>query len=372
MAILPTDDRVMMDQKYLPILELTRGKAQADGSAPKNDIVESVHFGAAAVVDAEGKLIAWYGDPHTVTYLRSSAKPIQAIPFFEWGGKDRYQLSLQEVALICASHSGTDEHLHTIQAVQEKIGVVESDLLCGTHPVFDSTTAEAMRSRNEKPTPNRHNCSGKHTGMLALARMENLAIENYLDMQHPIQKIILATVAEMCHIPAEQIALGTDGCSAPVFGIPLYNAALGFARLCDPKNGQVAPDKRAEACRLISKAMTSHPDMVAGPGRFDTLLMQAYQGRVVSKAGAEAFQGLGIMPGVLHPGSPGIGIAYKISDGDNTGRARCAVGLEILRQLGLLSTIDMEPLADFGPVFPIYNWRKLRVGQARPCFILQS
>lgn len=361
-----------MEHLYLPMLELTRGVAQPDGSYPKVETVESIHFGAAAVVDAKGNLIASFGDPQTVTFLRSSAKPFQAMPFFERGGQAHFQLSLREVALLCSSHSGTDEHFHTVQAIQEKAGIAESDLLCGSHPVFDPATAKALRSRNEQPTANRHNCSGKHTGMLAFARMENLPTETYLDLQHPIQKIILATFAEMVRLPAETIALGTDGCSAPVFGIPLYNAALGFARLCDPQNGQVSPARRLEACQLITTAMTSNPDMVGGPGRFDTLLMQAFQGKVLSKAGAEAFQALGIMPGVLSPDSPGVGIAFKISDGDSSGRARRAVGLEILRQLGLLSAIDMEPLAEFGPEFPIFNWAKLKVGRARPCFTLQS
>ncbi len=362
----------MTNPQYLPMLELTRGEAQADGSYPKIDTVESIHFGAAAVVDAGGNLLAWYGDPQTVTYLRSSAKPFQAMPFFERGGQEYYHLTLREVALVCASHSGTDEHVRTVQAIQGKTGVSESDLLCGTHPVFDEATAQALRSRNELPTPNRHNCSGKHTGMLAYARMEKLAIENYIDPQHPIQQTIRTTFAEMCNLPVEKVAVGTDGCSAPNFGAPLYHAALGFARLCDPQNGRVSPSRRVDACRTIGAAMTSNPDMIGGPGRFDTLLMQAFQGKVVAKAGAEAFQALGLMPGVLRPGSPGIGIAFKISDGDSTGRARRAVGLEILRQLGVLSAIDMESLAAFGPVFPIFNWRKLRVGQARPCFTLQS
>jgi L-asparaginase II len=361
-----------MEQHYLPMLELTRGKAQPDGSYPKIDTVESVHFGAAAVVDAGGNLLAWYGDPQTVTYLRSSAKPFQAMPFFERGGQTHYQLSLREVALVCASHSGTDEHVRVVKSIQGKAGVSESDLLCGTHPVYDEATAETLRNLGEKPTPNRHNCSGKHTGMLAYARMEKLPIENYIDPEHPIQQTILATFAEMCNLPREKVAVGTDGCSAPNFGVPLYNAALGFARLCDPQVGQVLPPKRVEACQLITAAMTSNPDMIGGPGRFDTLLMQAFQGKVLAKAGAEAFQAMGLMPGVLRPGSPGIGIAFKISDGDSTGRARKAIGMEILRQLGLFSASEMETLAEFGPEFPIFNWRKLKVGRARPCFTLQS
>ena len=137
----------------------------------RGDIVESVHFGAIAAVDSTGKLVAWYGDPDLLTFTRSSAKPLQALPFLESGGMSYFDLTLQEVALLCASHSGTDEHMAVIQSIQAKTGVRESDLMCGVHTVYDRKTAEAMRERGETPTPNRHNCSGKHTGMLAFARL---------------------------------------------------------------------------------------------------------------------------------------------------------------------------------------------------------
>src|SRR4030066_318536 len=145
---------------YQPIFQLSRG-----------DIVESVHFGASAVVESSGRLAAWYGNPGLVTFTRSSAKPFQALPFLEKGGMHIYGLTLQEVALICASHSGTDEHLAVVKSIQAKTGVYESDLLCGVHAPYDRTTAEALKVRGEAYTPNRHNCSGKHTGMLAYSHM---------------------------------------------------------------------------------------------------------------------------------------------------------------------------------------------------------
>ncbi len=343
-----------MSQSYLPLVELTRGET-----------VESIHFGAFAVVDSRGQILASHGDPQTAAFLRSSAKPFQALPFIQQGGQAAWDLSPREISVICASHSGTDAHAAVIAGIQSKIHVTESDLRCGVHEPGDKATAIALIRRGEQPTPLRHNCSGKHTGMLAFARMKALPIEDYLDPQHPIQKEILAAFSEMCQVEPARVALGTDGCSAPNFAVPLWNAALGFARLADP--GQLAP-ARAVACQTITQAMTRHPDMVAGPGKFDTRLMTAAGGKIVCKGGAEGYQAIGIFPGVLAPGAPGVGIAIKISDGDLNGRARNLVTLEILRRLGALDPSELEALADLGPRYPLYNWRKLLVGEARPVF----
>jgi L-asparaginase II len=352
---------------YLPIFELTRG-----------DTVESIHHGAIAVVDVHGNLIAWFADPDAVTYLRSSAKPFQSLPFIEHGGHAMYNLTPREIALLCASHSGTDDHLAVIQSIQLKTGVTEADLLCGVHNPYHEPTMEAMRARKELPTPNRHNCSGKHTGMVALANLldqsagdqvENLA---YIDPDHTIQREILRTFAEMCSLPTGQVEVGVDGCSAPNFAVPLRNAALAYARICDPETGGVLPPERAAACHTITSAMIFNPDMVAGPGRFDTLLMEVCRGRILAKAGAEGFQGMGIMPGALGTGSPAVGIAIKIGDGDARNKIRPAVATQVLSQLGALSRSELDMLAEFGPAIPVLNWRKILVGQGRPRFQLQT
>jgi L-asparaginase II len=355
----------MTHSQYQPLFELTRGK-----------IVESIHFGAIAVVDATGNLVASYGDPQTITFLRSSAKPFQGLPLIEHGGRAFFDLTPREIALICASHSGTDEHVAVVKSIQAKAGLTEAELLCGVHYPHHEPTAQALRERNEQPTPNRHNCSGKHTGMLAFARMIDQTSRQptesltYIDPMHPVQLEILRTFAEMCLIPVDQVNVGIDGCSAPNFAVPLYNAALGYARLCDPLTGNVTPEDRASACQTITAAMIFNPDMVAGPARFDTRLMEAGQGRFVVKGGAEGYQSVGLMPGTLTPDSPGVGIAIKISDGDLSSRARSAVALEVLRQLGTISEAELGLLDEFGPITPVYNWRKLVVGQARPCFQL--
>ncbi len=349
----------------------------------RGDIVESLHFGAIAVMESTGRMAAWYADPELVTFTRSSAKPFQALPFLENGGMSFFGLTLQEVALLCASHSGTDEHVAVVRSIQLKTGVSEADLMCGVHTVYDRKTAEAMRARGEVPTPIRHNCSGKHTGMLAYARMLGTTTGAdgvpYLDPAHPVQRKILNTLAEMADLKPEDIHVGIDGCSAPNFALPLRSTALAFARLCQP-DGLV--EKRAETCHLISKAMLTYPDMIGGPDNFDTTLMQAAQGRVICKGGAEGFQAFGIMPGAIKPGSPALGVALKVSDGDlkghnypagdPRGHVRPAVTLEILRQLGVFEAQDLENVTEFGPEFPVENWRKLKVGLASPCFKLEK
>jgi L-asparaginase II len=351
---------------YVPLYAVGRGK-----------IVESIHNGAIAVVEAGGKLVAWVGDPYAVTFLRSSAKPFQALPFLERGGQAAFNLTPREIALACASHTGTDEHVAVARAMQMKTGTSEADLLCGVHIPYDDATADALRERGETPTPNRNNCSGKHTAMLAFARLvhpdspDSIDALPYIDFLHPIQQEILHIFAEICNIPVEKVELGIDGCSAPNFAVPLYNAAWAYARLCDPVAGQVFGRERADACRVITSAMMFNPDMVGGPGRFDTRLMEVARGRLLAKGGAEGFQAIGVMPGVLYPDSPALGIAIKISDGDQKSRARPAVTLEALRQLGALPQSELDMLAEFGPVSKVENLRRLVVGECRPVFQLE-
>jgi L-asparaginase II len=347
---------MMADANYSPVVELTRG-----------NVVESLHYGAAAVVDTQGQLLASWGDPTTVTFLRSAAKPFQALPFIEQEGDLKLGLTSAEVALICASHAGTDQHVAAVKALQAKIGVSENDLMCGSHPPLDAQTCLALIKKGEEPTPIRHMCSGKHTGMLAHAILRGLATQNYIQIEHPVQQSILAAFAEMCGLPLEQVEIGIDGCSAPNFAVPLRSAALAFARLADPSD--LAP-ARAAACQRITGAMIANPVMVAGTGFFDTRLMQTVPGRIMTKSGAEGYQGVCLLPGALGPGTPALGIAAKIADGDEGGRAKTCLVLELLRQLGAISARELASLAEFGPR-PIYNWRKIPVGEERPCFELK-
>ena len=331
--------------QYLPAVELTRG-----------GIVESLHYGAVAVADPQGRLVASYGDPQAVTFLRSSAKPFQALPLIESGAAERFGFTPPEIALACASHTGQDMHADAIAAIHAKVGVTEDDLLCGQHPV-----------EGHAPRPFRHNCSGKHTGMLAFARHRGLPTADYVSPQHGIQQTILQTFSEMCGVDAAAVVVGIDGCSAPNFAIPLVNAATGFARLADPSQ---FPEPRATALKTIFAAMTAHPEMVSGPGEFDAVLMRLKPGLVVAKGGAEGYQTLALAPGAVSPGSPALGVALKAADGSS--RATKVMALETLCQLGFLAEADLAVLAErgFGALVPLKNWRGLPTGEMRACFKL--
>jgi len=340
---------------YVPLVELTRGP-----------IVESIHYGALVVCDAAGKVVFSRGDPSTVAFLRSSAKPFQALPFVERGGVDYFDLTQEELAVMSASHHGTDEHVRVVSSLQHKIGVSVEDLMCGMHTPADTATANRMLLNHEENSQLRHNCSGKHSGMLAYARLRGYSTEDYINPSHPVQRSILQTFSEVTGVPENEILLGTDGCSAPVFAIPLEKAARAFALLADPSS---LPEPRQSALRKIFSAMTSFPNMVAGPTGFDTALMTAGRGKILAKGGAEGYQALALLPGACGEGSPAYGITFKIADGDQSKpeRARPVAAIELLRRLGALDEEQVKALATFA-ARPLYNWRHIEIGEIRPAF----
>jgi len=347
----------------LPLLELMRGT-----------VIEATHLGSIAVVTADGTLLHSYGDPHTVAFLRSSAKPFQVLPFVEAGGVEHYNYTQRELSLSCASHETSQMHLDAVQALQHKVGIEERYLQCGPHLPGDAKKLREVIQQNILPTANFNNCSGKHTSMLAFAKMRGLPLENYLAFDHPIQQDILKTLSEMCNIDAKEIQLGIDGCSAPNFAMPLFHAALGMARMCDTRD---LSEARAMACKKISTAMTTHPEMVSNVGEFDTELMKIAESKIVTKRGAEGFQIIGIMPGVIH--ERGVGVAIKVTDGDKHSmdndlaehtRVRPPVALEILRQLGALNETQVKALSAFGPEKELKNYAGLVTGKMYPVFKL--
>ncbi len=347
----------MQFMSHVPLVEVTRG-----------DIVESIHYGAFCVADRNGQLLAHAGNPEYVTYPRSSLKPFQALPLAEQGGAKHFGLTGEEIGILCGSHAGTALHTSVLEGMHRKIGTHQGDLSCGVHWPYDKNTREAMMLAGQLPTAFHHNCSGKHTGMLALAKRLGAPVKDYLNLQHPVQVAIRETIAEMMGLESTMMPVGIDGCSAPVYGIPMDKMAQAVAVMADPTG--LAPERR-EACKIITSAMTINPVMVAGPGQFDTDLMSVAKGKLFSKGGAEGYLIIGVLPGAISQGSPGIGIAIKISDGDARGRARASVGLTILKALGVLDSNDLERLEDYGNL-PVRNWRKLEVGEVRSVFSLPA
>ncbi len=323
--------------------------------------LESEHRGAIAVVDASGKLIAHLGDINLVSYLRSSAKPFQALPLIESGGADRLGFTDAELAVMAGSHAGEPRHVAAVQSILNKIGLGEEALQCGIHAPFNAESAKALRDDELEPSALYNNCSGKHAGMLAQAVDGRLSTHDYLDPHHPVQVTIRRRLAELGGLSVDDIIVGVDGCSAPCFAMPLRASALAFARLADVSN------QRHEAgLARVARVMMAHPGMVSGEGRLDTDLMRAVPGRVVSKGGAEGYHGMG----VIQSDGSAWGIAIKIADGDGR-RGGNPVVIETLRQLGALDEAALAKLQSYH-TWKVTNLRGLEVGEVRANFSLVS
>lgn len=337
-----------------PVVEVTRG-----------GITESRHRGHIVAVDPDGRIAAYLGAPETVTYLRSSAKPHQAIPLVASGAADGFGFTEKEIALACASHSGEPIHTEVVASMLQKIGLGPEALKCGTHEPFSPEVARRLRETGEAPNVLQNNCSGKHAGMLALALHLGAPIETYDEPSNPVQLEIGKTVATFSGIAIEDIAVGTDGCGVPVFGITVKAMALMYARMVSPP--AEFDEQTRKACVRIVSAMTGYPELIGGTSeRLDTEIMRAAEGRLVSKVGAEGVYTVGILPCKDWP--RGLGLAVKIEDGDDH-RARPTVVIESLRQLGILADESLEAVSRYA-FFPVRNRRGDVVGEVTPEFRL--
>jgi L-asparaginase II len=337
-----------------PLVEVTRG-----------GITESRHRGHIVAVDPEGNIVAHLGAPETVTYLRSSAKPHQAIPLIASGAADKFGFNEQEIALACASHSGEPIHTEVAASMLQKIGLSAEALKCGTHEPFSQEVSLRLRETGVAPNALQNNCSGKHAGMLALAVHLGAPTDTYDQASHPVQLAIGHNVAQFSGVPLEDIAVAVDGCGVPVFGITVKAMALMYARLISPP--VEFDDKIKTACRRVVSAMSKYPELIGGSSdRLDTEIMRAAKGRLVSKVGAEGVYTVGVLPSEQWP--RGFGLALKIEDGDDH-RARPTVVIESLRQLGILADESLEAVARYA-FFPVRNKRGEVVGEVSAEFEL--
>lgn len=305
----------------------------------RGDTVESVHRGHFIVIDGDGNTVASVGDPQTVTFFRSAAKPFQALPFLTSGAAEAFGFSEEEIALACASHSGEAVHVRIARLMLDRIGLSEAHLRCGTHLPFSEKEAERMMRSGEHPSQLHNNCSGKHIAMLALAKHLDADLSTYDSPGHPVQQAILRTVAAFAGIPENEIALAIDGCAAPNFAMPVAAMARCFLNLIGPS--RFDPTTQA-ACRRIVAAMTGFPELIGGSERLDTILMQTAETPIVSKVGADGVWLCGVLPCERWPG--GLSIALKIEDGDDR-RGRPVAAIELLRQLDILPASELRDLS---------------------------
>lgn len=323
------------------LVEVTRGSR-----------VESQHRGAYAVVDAEGGLVASAGEIDQPVFPRSAVKAFQALPLFESGAAERYQLTDAEIALCVASHSGEPEHAATAAAILKKAGLDQQALECGAHWPMGEAATRALAAAHQEPTALHNNCSGKHAGFLCFACAMDYDPKGYVGRSHPVQREIKIVCEEMTGALFGDEVCGTDGCSIPTYAAPLRGIAAGFAKLA---TGHGLEPQRAEAARRIFKAVAAHPFMVAGTGRFDTDAMTILGERVFMKTGAE---------GVYCAAFPelGYGIALKIDDGAT--RASQAVMEALIAQFLPLDEDIKQKLRALGEPH-LRNWNKIDVGTVR-------
>lgn len=311
----------------------------------RGDIVESRHRGAFAVVDRAGHVVAADGAIAAAIYPRSAVKAFQCLPVIESGAVDRFGFTEEEIALCCSSHNGEPDHLRVARAMLAKAGNAEANYECGAHWPYHEPTRLALIREGGAPADVHNNCSGKHAGMLALARQLDADPHGYSSPDHPVQRLIASTMGELCDIDLDAQPCGVDGCSVPTWAIPLRNLALGFARFSDPDFA---------AARRIIAAVRAHPFMVAGTGDFDTLIMEAVP-RLFVKTGAE---------GVYCASIPhaGLGVALKIDDGAS--RASEVAIASVLAGLGVW-TEEEKALIDGFRRNDLLNWRRYKVGDVR-------
>lgn len=329
----------------------------------RGGLVESIHRGSIAVVNADGDMICYTGNPEAEISMRSCAKPLQAIPVIESGAAEHFGFNARELALFCGSVSGQDFHVASVKSVLKKIGLSEGSLLCGTHRPSHRPTAMDMQQKGIKPGPVHNNCAGKHAAMLTLCVLHGWPTENYLLLEHPVQQLILHKIAAMTDVAKEKIKAAVDGCGVPVFFIPLKNLALAYARLARPfQFAKVNISSSGQAVKQLMQAALAHPEMIAGDERLCTDLMRTLGDKVLAKTGAEGGYALTIF-------EKGWGLALSIEDGSP--RAVAPVVIEALDQAGLLSQHQKESLKHYH--YPVLrNHRKEQVGELHPVFSLQQ
>jgi L-asparaginase II len=329
---------------FVPLIETFRGGT-----------LECTHFGAVAVVDTRGRVLAHAGDAHWLSFTRSTLKALQALPFMEADGPRHLQFDQRDVAMLCASHSGEPMHVEQVQHMLDRVGVGYQRLQCGCHVPY--YVELGVGPAPEHVDQRHHNCSGKHAGFLAYCVQHGLSLEDYLDPAHPLQQAIRRDVARAAGLPPQDLRFGIDGCSAPNYAMPLSALARAYARLA---SGDQDSEFGASFAQLAA-AMTAHPDLVSGTGRNDEAFMRAGRGDWVTKVGADGVQAIASR-------SRGQAIAIKIGDGNKT--ALFAASVAALDQLGWLDERQREELLPWRAEV-IANWRGIQVGERRAVFRLQ-
>ncbi len=322
------------------LVEVTRG-----------GLVESQHRGAYVAMRASGEILVKGGDTEAAIFPRSAIKALQALPLLESGAAEQFGFTDEEIALACASHAAEPRHVRTARSMLAKAGIPESALECGPQVPRNKTGMAELFGSGHSPQPIHNNCSGKHAGMLALAKHLGADLEGYTSIDHPVQKLVAQTLTELCDEPAATAPCAIDGCSLPTWAFSLNGLARAFAQLTSPEN---LPDKRQEAIGRIVAAVRAHPFMVSGTGGWCTRVMTAIP-RAFVKIGAEGVY-CGCVPDC------GVGFAMKCDDGGS--RAVEVMMASVLTLVGAWTQQEREALEGFVR-YRLYNRRNIEIGELR-------
>jgi L-asparaginase II len=333
----------------------TRTARTRKGSPPpvlvevqRGGTVESRHRGHVVQVDASGGTARAIGAPGIEVLLRSTVKPFGVVALIESGAADDFGLTPAELAIMCASHTGEDKHVRTLQAIFRRASVTQASLMCGTDGApSDAVTATRLARDGEQPGPVRHGCSGFHASSILMSAYAGWSIDGYADPKHPSQVAVRETVARIFGYKPDALKTSLDNCGVLTYQVTLLELARAYLLLADPE-GPAADSARAESAPALTRvrdAMMGNPDMVGGTyDNLDTELMRRRPGRLVAKAGADGMRAIGIVAG---DGVKASAMAIKIDDGDMSRRAVKATSVESLAQIGLLDERDLRALSGY-------------------------
>jgi L-asparaginase II len=316
----------------------------------RGGIVESEHNIKAVIVSSMGEVIESWGDVDALVYPRSAIKAMQALAFIEMGGAERFGFSDDEISICCASHNGEPEHVATVQSMLDKLASSEADFECGCHWPMRVEAGYVLAGEGKEPNQLHNNCSGKHAGMLGLAKLLGVSSEGYIGIDHPVQQKIADTMADMCDYDYSTAPWSPDGCSAPTWAMPLTNLALAFAKFASPDS---LSTERQKACKTLYDAVVECPFMVAGTARYCTDMMRILQKRVFLKVGAE---------GVYIAAIPELKLAIALKCDDGAVRAAESVMTALLDHVGITSFVADNIMQKYRSV-TLKNWEKRETGE---------
>lgn len=325
----------------------------------RGDIIDLSYEGHVVIADTQGRILYYYGDPFRMTFARSSTKPFQALCALETGALDHYNISDKELAIMCGSHGGSQEHTETVLSLLKKADLDPSFLQCGAHAPLMKEARLLLQEKGEEPTALHNNCSGKHGAMLLSSKHKGEDLNSYPLIQHPHQQRILTLLGEFTQMDPSLFGLAMDGCGVPVHAAPLYKWAQAFARLDDPRGFS---QERQDRIRRVTAAMENYPEMVSGKGRLCTDLMLHLKDKVIAKGGANAFYALAIK-------HKGLGLAVKVESGE--ANLLPGIVLEALYQAGVISLEEKEPFSSYLDLH-LTNHQGRIVGETKVDFQLKA